>query len=269
MIYLDGQAIPRDNNGNLEIIKQDQTTRPLDLFFTTDHGQPAAKTLAVASSIDDTTLTLSDVTGMADGQYFGVFGGDPNVPKFYFATQIGAPSGNIITVDSPLDDAFPIGAAVVPLSKNLAVDGTASPITFVVRGAGAGSDFQVDITRLIGAARCSSAVDLSKFVNLPALTKGLLLRRNDGKIWNIWNVKENSGFAALAFDWQPYSSTNPQQGIDGMAFRYTFNGDDKHGVTIRLEPEDSLELIVQDNLTTVGGDTINSFEVTAQGHVVD
>lgn len=39
---------------------------------------------------------------------------------------------------------------------------------------------------------------------------------------------------------------------------------DKHGVAIRLEADESLEIIVQDSLTS-----LTAFSVVAEGHVVD
>ena len=266
---LETDRIPRESNGCVPVCIQDQTSRPLDLYFATTTGQPAARTLSVATAEEDTTITLSDATGMLDGQYFGIFGGDPDVAKFYFGTQVGAPVGNVITIDSPMDTVFDAGSVVLPLRRNIAVDGSSTPVIFSIQAGGTGSQVNVDITRIIGVIECDSAVDLNKFGNLDELTKGLVLRRNNGIIENIWNVKKNGGFTSLAYDLQTYDSSNPSQGVDGVAFRYTFAGQDKHGVAVRLEPGDTLELVVQDNLITDGTNNIITFLVTAQGHFVE
>jgi hypothetical protein len=47
----------------------------------------------------------------------------------------------------------------------------------------------------------------------------------------------------------------------------TFGGTAKHGVVIRLEPGDRLEMVIQDDLATLGGaGSITSFKVMVQGH---
>ena len=109
---------------------------------------------------------------------------------------------------------------------------------------------------------CASLVDLSTFGDLTALTEGIVLRKVDGDYRNIWNVKTNNDFSNLAFDLKIYEKTNPAQGIDGLSCRYSFAGQEKHGVALRLEPGEKLEIINPENLTG-----LTSFRVIAQGHV--
>ena len=99
----------------------------------------------------------------------------------------------------------------------------------------------------------ASAVDLSKFGDIVGgLTKGLLLREKiDATTFkNKWNIKTNVEFALLGYDWEPFSAINPAQGQDGFKWRYTLAGQDKHGVVKRIGSDRSLQMIVQDDLTS-------------------
>ncbi len=66
--------------------------------------------------------------------------------------------------------------------------------------------------------------------------------------------------AGITLDWDPYAAANPQQGINGFVSRLTFSGQEKLGVVTRLELGEDIELIVQDNLST-----LISLEVVAEG----
>jgi hypothetical protein len=261
----DGGQIPFNQSGKLEVEVSDQTTRPLDLWFVTQTGQGAPTTIAVETAIDDQSITVADATNFPDGQYFGIFGGDPDVPQFYFGTVVGTPVGNVIQVDSLLDSAFLVGASVLPFNRSLNVDGSTTPVVFSIRAGGPTATFSIDITRVVGIIETGTPVDLKDFGDLDPLPRGLLLRRRDGLVENYWTVKRNAGFIPLCgpSDVVPYIASNPGQGVDGLGFRYTLSGQDKHGVAIRLTGSETLELIVQDDLTD-----LVDFGVVAAGHFV-
>ncbi len=259
------QVIKNGELENVPVAIQDQHTRPLDLFFTTTAGQGAPTTIAVETAIDDMQITVADDASFPDGQFFGIFGGDPTVPQFYFGTVIGTPAGNVIQVDSLMDSVFAVGSVVLPVSKEIAVNGSVTPVTFSIQAGGAAGTIRVDITRIMGVMETPAAVDLNKFGSGTVLPKGLQLRRKNGVVENLWVVKKNRDLTLLTFDYDPYVASNPVQGIDGLSFRNTFAGQAKHGVTIRLDPGDELQLIVQDDLTT----RAVTFEMMAQGHIVE
>ncbi len=50
-------------------------------------------------------------------------------------------------------------------------------------------------------------------------------------------------------------------GVYGLRGRLTYAGQNEHGVTLELEPGESIELVIQDDLTA-----LVSFEVMVQGH---
>lgn len=246
---------PLESNGAIPVNVQDQHTRALDLYFI---QQQAITTLAANASPGDTTLTLTSAVGFAVGDTVGLF---TSTGQFYFASIV-AVAAPIITVDTPLDLAYSIGDNIISATKNLAVSGTlASPQIFQVGPVGAGTGVDVDITRIMGSIIDDTAMDDAKFGGITALTNGLVLRVNNGTMQNIWNIKSNGEFGLLAFDID-YSIKAPA-GSYGFRFRNTYAGQSKHGVTLRLEPGDKLELLVQDDLTG-----LDSFFAMAQGHIV-
>lgn len=252
------------NLGSQDVNIQDQTTPPVDLYFIQALG--AATTLDGNTAIDDTTITLTDTTNFIDGTYVGIF--CPAENRFYFGEQLGAPTGNDIDLDTPLDFAYQDGDNVVPLTRDLNVDGSVTPQVFVVAGAGSGATVSIDITRIMISMICTTTPDDGLFGDLAALGKGIVLRRVDGETRNIWNAKTNGELANLAYDLTYTARTVPPSSA-GIRTRYTFAGQDKHGVAVRLIPGDAIQLIIQDDLLTAQTSSqITQFRMIAPGHVV-
>ena len=127
---------------------------------------------------------------------------------------------------------------------------------------GVGSGVTVDVTRIMIYIQDATVMDDAKFGGLTSLLNGVVLRKNDGVITNIWNIKNNGSFGLHAYD-TAYTDKAPA-GSYGFRARNTYAGQDKHGTTIRLAPGEKLEVLVQDNL--VG---LQFFYMMAQGHVMD
>lgn len=248
---------PLESNGAIPVNIQDQHSRALDLFF----GQIGdLTTLSVLADSNNMTLTLTDTTGFVDGVTVGIFSiADPEV--FYLGTQLGSPVGNVITIDTPIDGTFPINSSVASVDTNMAVDGSSTTQVFQIGPVGPGSTQELDITRIMGHILDGNSMDDGKFGGISALTNGIVLRHNNHVLQNIWNAKTNGELALLTYD-TSYSDKAPS-GSYGFNFRNTFAGPSKHGVTLRLEPGDTLEILIQDDLTG-----LDSFKMMAQGHVV-
>ncbi len=105
-----------------------------------------------------------------------------------------------------------------------------------------------------------AAVGDSNFGHLSELASGVVLRVNGDVINNIWDVKTNGDLGLLCFD-AAYTTKAPS-GSFGYRFRNTYAGQAKHGVVLRLLAGDVLEVLIQDNLST-----LESFKMMAQGHV--
>lgn len=242
-------------NGGLDVNIQDQHTRALDLYFVRADGAPT--TLASPAVVDQYELTLASAAGFVDAAYVGVVDGSGG---FYFATQLGAPAANVITLDSLIDQAYVVGSVVLNLTRDMNVDGSVSPQTFQIGPIG--TTIEIDIVRIMGVMFGSTAMDDGEFGDLPALTRGCVLRVTNGVKTNNWNVKSNGELALIGFDFM-YPDT-PPAGQNSARFRITYGGQTKHGVTVRLMASETLEFIIQDDLTGMQG-----FNMMAQGHVVE
>ena len=246
-------------NDATDVFIQDQTTPPFDLFFIQQLAVPTST--RVQTFVDNRAVLVVDASNISVGDYLGIF--YPAEDRFFFG-EVLTISVNDLTVDTPLDFEYPIGATVVPFTRDLNVDGSIAKQIFAISGGGTGSELVLDITRLMISMECDSAVNLNKFGDLDALTIGVVLRRTDGTSKNIWNIKTNSELANLCYDYTPYAATNPVQFVDGAKFRYSFSGQDKHGVAVRLAPGDFLQIVIQDDLTG-----LVKFRIIAEGHEVD
>jgi hypothetical protein len=244
------------DRGGLDVNIQDQISPSLDLYFQKALGPPT--TLSAALSINDTDITIASVTNFAEGKWLGIF--NPDAGRFYFA-KVLVINGNVISLDTPLDFAYLSGDNVIPLDRELNVDGSTTMQVFTVSGGGPGSNVSVDITRIMIHMTDATSMDDAKFAGADALIKGIVLRRVDGDTRNVWNAKSNGELANLSFD-ATYADKAPA-GFFGFRVRYTFAGQDKHGVAVRLAPGDSLEILIQDDLSV-----LTSFSIIAQGHIV-
>ena len=263
---------------SLDTSAQDQTTTMFDFYFVEVQGAPTTLNAAI-TTVDPTTFVYTfEVVESADmsvGDYVGIFK-DSTIERFFFGeiTAISAGSGvATITVDTPLDFNFPAGSTVASFIRSMNVDGSSTPRIFQVE-IGPASDEIVHLTRMELQAKTVDPVSLAKFCDSAKLGKGLLLRKvtAEGVIQNIWNIKDNSQFALHSgpIDWVPYAALQPVQGQDGMGWRYSFNGLDKHGVVLELNPGDKLQLVIQDDLfTDQSPGHITELFAMAEGHFVD
>ena len=250
---------PLDPSGNVQSVLQDQTTPPIDLYFVQANGAPTVSTADTA--VNGTSIEVASTANILPGDYLGVFSGNPATARFFFAEVLSVVS-LVVNLDTPFDFIYEAGSFVQSLNRDMDVDGSTTPEIFDVRASSATNILTVDVTRIMVSMVCDSLADLSTFGDLTALTKGIVLRKVDGDYRNIWNVKTNNDFSNLAFDLKIYAAANPVQGIDGLSCRYSFSGQEKHGVALRLEPGERLEIINPENLTG-----LTSFRVIAQGHV--
>ena len=253
-----GQMLTVESNGGLAVNIQDQTSPPVDLFFTQPIGVPTALTNAVA--INDTSFDVDSVASISVGNYLGVFSGTSEEGRFYFAEVLGV-AGTTITVDTPLDFAYDAGDPVISRTREMNINGAVTSQTFSVTNGTTSSVITIDITRIMFSMILSTSGDDGKFGNITSLTKGLVFRRTNGDIRNLFNIKDNGELRALCFD-LVYPLRSGGGGDFGMGARYTFAGQDKHGVALRLMPGDSLDIIIQDDLTG-----LNSFRMVAPGHI--
>lgn len=250
----------QEGNTAVKVFIQDQTSPAL---LIKANKVLASSTLATPTVIGERTCTVASSTGMTVGNMLiatSVVG-----HRYYFG-DILAIDGDDIEVDTPFDYAYEAGQQADATTTDMSVDGSVTPQVFGLRVAEppSGIDVAIDVTRLIFACSTENAVDLSKFGDIVGgLTRGLVVRHRNNTFMNIFNVKTNGDIAALMYDWTPYAATNPVQGQNGFSARMSFAGQDKVGVTIRVEKLEDLEFIIQDDLST-----IENLQITIEGHVV-
>lgn len=228
-----------------DVAVQDQTTPTIIL--------PLVRTIATTSISTDAvpgTYSIDAVStaGLVIGQHFRII--NSLADRFYSGTILGI-AGSTVTLDTQLDFAYLSGSEITASETNMAVDGSVTPVVFTLRTGSPSIPSEADITRIILVCEAATSVDLSKFCDQPALARGLAFRRVNGTTSNIFNVKTNGELANIAYDWEPYASTNPNQGVDGFKWRLTFAGQDKLGVTLRVDAAGNLEMLVQDDLTGI------------------
>lgn len=214
-------------------------------------------TLAVATSIGDTSFTVVSSTGFVTGNKIRVTQNGTAEIGVIFITNV---VGNVITIDRPLANAFPIGTNVKLIENNMtsAIGTLASPISYRVAPP-AGQIWQ--ITRVLISMTDNTAMDDDKFGSLPPLTNGAVGRAETigGRIVNITNWKDNSDLVNDMYDIN-YPVKTPA-GTYALRGRWTFtnaqfivelNGDDGHFI----------EVLIQDDLTAMA-----SFTIKAQGRI--
>lgn len=251
----------RVTNGGLDVNIQDQHTDPVIIYFNQVKNSTTLAVLAVKDSYD---IVVVNATGIAIGSYIILFNATFKRFTSFFVVAV---NGTTITLDSPMDVAYPVETFVDISIVDLNVNGSTTPQRFGLRGTTVAPEsvpIEFDLTRLIFVCEADSAVRFGLFGNLPALTKGLLFRKRDGRNVNIWNVKTNDQIAGIMYDFDVFTATNPSQGQDGFKSRLTFAGQNKIGVTVRLAAGEDAELWVQDDLTE-----LTSFRIIAEGHIVE
>lgn len=181
-----------------------------------------------------------------------------NFQNFILAI-ITAVNGNTITLDRPSDYTFSSGSLVRVVNLNLEVDGSVTPMAYNV-GPSSSENIEIHIHGIHIIMVTDTAPVFNGFGDLPALTNGIVLRRIGNNPATLWNVKSNSDFSLLSFDVRVNSAANQGWDVNGMAVHFSF---DNHGSVIRLTPTDTLQLIIQDDITG-----LTSFRAMAYGHFI-
>jgi hypothetical protein len=249
-------------NGSMPVTLQDQHT-PVVIAHFSILEQSTTTTAPVA--IGDYVIPLTSVTGVTPGKLLSIF--DPASIRFSIANVISVASLNV-TIDRPIDFAFPSASYVDVSEPDLAVNGAVTPVVAGIRNnAGSppppGIELSMDVTRILFQGITATACDLSLFGDLAALTNGIVCRKRDGSYFNIFNAKTNGDLAGIMYDFQIFDASNPVQGVDGFTGRLTWAGQSKMGVTVRLAIDEDLEMIIQDDLTG-----ISRLEIVAEGSIV-
>lgn len=223
--------------------------------------EAADDTLNGAVSAGDQTITLNDATGFTAGDIVSLSFGAIHTHMY---RQIISISTNDLLLDAEIDIAIPNGSVVQEVSKNMAVkDGSVTPVVFAAIPAPGES---IDIVRMILTMSHKSAGTDDAFGSLGALTNGIHIRKNNGdgtyETLGIW--KTNQDIRGDMYDLSYSDKAGPS--LFGTSTRWSIFDGTGSVVNIKADKGESLEVVVQDNLTASTAELSTLF-INWQGHI--
>jgi hypothetical protein len=240
----------KNSKGSLDVAIQDQTTDRISLFL--------AQILGLIESMTGTGKDVDTFNVVTDGVV-------PAVGNYLCLQEDGKITQEEITVVTLVSGNEYTITIAVPLDYDYTTDGSCSTeLAFMV---GPKGNFSWDINRIMVAMVLATAGDDGLFGNIAALTTNQYFRKEDsGNSQNLFTVRENADFALEGYD-VAYTIRSSGGGEFGMRSRITFNGQDKSGVTIRLDgaTNDTFKTVIRDQDLT----DINKYRIKVQGHVVE
>ncbi len=252
------EALVNENGHQIvENIPQDNTSPWNDFYFVQQIGTiPTTLTAAVPDPVATPSriLSVASIADISIGDWIGLFSGVAGEERYYWAEVMDI-VGLDLEMQTLIDYPFPIGAIVISTTKNMAVDGSVTPQVFSIQAGGLAGILEIDITRVMMAALCENPVNLGTFVDIAGgLTRGQYMRvKENGVFRNKGIYRTNFDLKKFAFDWDPFQAINPNQGQDGMGWRFSINGMDKHGAVARVSGGNigTLQWVIQDNEATI------------------
>lgn len=258
-----GYVLDIEPNGSMPVTLQDQHTPVVINPFSTLEQQTTTTTPSVKNTYE---ITVASNTGIVAEKQLTIF--NPTSVRFSIFRVVSL-LGNVVTVNSPIDFDYPSGSFVDIAEREMSVDGSVTPVVYGIRNnAGAmpppGLELSMDVTRLIITCLTATSPELDQFGNIAALTRGLVVRKRDGDIFNVFNVRTNGEIAGIMYDYSQIAGGFFGSAQPGFIARITWAGQEKMGVVQRLEINEDLEVIIQDDLTG-----IQSLRIVAEGSLVE
>lgn len=242
--------------GALNIHDADVHNVPVNEYFSRPLG--VSSTLSVAAAVGDTQITVVNGAVFAVGDFLGSVG----FPSESIFKQITVIAGNVLTLDAPLDNAYPIGTQVDTFQINMNVLGTlAAPVSYKFIPANG----QIwHIVRFLFSMTHGTAGDLGLFGNLPKLTNGAVLRGYDGATGTFrtfMNVKSNADLKNNMYDVE-FDARSGGGGTYGTSGRGSIKIGTGAVPVLNSSAGDYFEILIQDDLTALA-----SFRTKVQGHI--
>lgn len=235
---------------SLNVNVNDGITEPVSIFLgeliSTDN-------LTSGLSIDDNIITIG-TTGTTAGRHIEIREGNR-----FFQSEISSATSKNLTLDSLVDYAFTTDAEVDIKNIHMNINGTTASTFYVMPP----PEAEYDISRMIILINDGLSMDDGTFGGIPALTNGVVFRKDGSSaVYNLFVAKKNGDFAAEAYD-IAYTAKAPA-GENGFRCRRTWAGAEKTGVVIRLSTGDRFEAVVRDNLSA-----LTDMVVKVQGHITE
>lgn len=216
-------------------------------------------TLAVATVVGATQITLASAVGFAVGDQIKIENGgqEPTFPRI--RTLVGA----VATLDRPLTLAHAIGADVTKVYTNIAQAGlttTASVASPVVFTSHIPVGVIVHVTGMSIVITDNSAMDFTTFGGITALANGCVPSvYSNGVFGTYTNWKSNFDISSDSFPVEYVSKVGG--GEFGLSAIYNIKDATEAIVYLDGSLGDRFQLIVQDDLTA-----LTTFRIKLQGH---
>lgn len=248
----DGVQITVDVDRPNDIYITDQTSPVVSIFAINVEGTP---TLAQPTVRDSRIVYFNAGHGITVGKYLNFYGES----RFNQSRVVGI-TGDTIALNAPMDVVFTTGDTVERGYRNMAVNGSVTPIIFEAKPL---MTADWDICEIVFYITDNSKMDSGKFGGIAALSNGVLVKRKDGDYDNIIEINNNGDFC-IAGELR-YDDRASGHGVYGLCGKIKFCDRTSYGVAVRiLRPDDKFEITIQDNLTA-----LTSFYCAVHGHVVE
>lgn len=254
---------------NAPVVLQDQATTMFDLYLTKEKSGSYALYSAIVA--DTRTMEIAQPQTFVANDFAFIFDGESAQQLRVVSVAVDTPVAGIdtITVDAPFDKDYQTNnTEIYEETRDMNVNGplgTDAREVFRVPAPILGTTPAVlDITSITCFIADAAAMDDGLFGSLAALANGCVFRKVDasGEITTYFTFRANGDFSQIACDSQ-YTDKAPS-GENGFRARVCFSGQENHGVVVRINPGDRLELLVQDNLTG-----LSIFRASVSGHITN
>ena len=254
-----------------DVLIQDQTTTPVETWLTKEI-QIVSLQQNIAQESNTIVLDSFDISPIENERFYHIEIRYAGVR--YFQAEIVTITDNgtnvTIEIDTPLDfNVLVAGVDSIVISDSNAVrlSATASPAEGSVELCTyPPANRSWDLTRLMVVADMTSEPDDAKFLGDAPLTWGVYggARIAVGEK-HLVNIKLNADFGATAYDIAYTQRANPQSNY-GLRVRKSFNGQDKYGVTIRLQGSNEMFFMaLQEDISQ----NANDLRFKVMGHNLD
>lgn len=240
-----------DGKRTTDVAIQDQATPPVSYYLLNSLG---SVTLAASTVVGETTTMLDAGHGSSAGEFLHLIEG----LRIYQSRIINV-NVNVLTLDTPFDAVYTVGADAIRGMNNLGVDGSTAPVIFSLSPP---EPIKWHVTGFSVRIVDNLELDDTKFGGIAALTNGVVMRsQRGGAMAILGNAKCNGDLKLLLSEGQ-YSDKAGAGKFGGFWSGFIR---DILGVVLELNgaTSDSVQVLVQDDLTD-----LLTFEVVIQGHVV-
>lgn len=244
---------------NPNVIVREPKTTPLDLRLVVVISSDT--NIATPPIVGGYDIELEAGHGFSAGDNIAITEEIAGVARFVTAV-VESETLDVLTLTSPIPYGFSVAATVVKYDPDMSVNGAVTPVVY---GLTNNNTTSVHVTRITTSITTTSEMDDSLFGDIDELSRGIVFRKKhlDGSYQYYFTAKNNGQIGLFAGGDKEYADKAPA-GYHGMTARISYAGASKRGVVIELKTGESIEMLIQDDLSG-----LNSFNVLATGHFAE